>query len=503
MLLKEKLIKFISISTAAVFLSGVLISCKKEKGNQETSSAVVTSGEITLDSVQFNNEEFNVLYWSDSGINEYVDDFDKAVKGGIVDEQVYYRNLNTTEKLKLSPVFTGIKGDGVNPSFVTTVRNAHQSGSAYDLYISYSCYAGTLAAEGMLTDLRALKYMDFDKPWYPKYMVEDCSIKGRNYFCTGDVSTNLGFMVNLIYFNKSIYSENQLDKTISSKYGSESIYKLVEEGKWTYSVLMELSKKIYADMDRDGFMSAEDKYGFGVYDTVLDNFYYGAGLKTLEYKPSEGIVISDDFKNIGLISQILNSVGNFITNSGNGYTFASVAASREAFSTGRILFDMAPASHAYKVFRSVEGLEYGVLPIPKYSEEQEMYSSAISQPYSMYSISSISSKKDESSAYLQMLGQYSYSTTRPAIYEQTLKTKYSADAIDSVMWDYIIDSQVFDLGRIYARRMGSSESEQLTVTLFRNKLMSNNGDWASAIAANGKVLEGYVKLLNENLMALE
>ncbi len=503
--MKTTVIRALLLLLTLSFLLTALAACKKDP---QTPADSTDAGEETSKYPRFNNEVLQILSWNDSSVREFIlDDEAEQYNGQIVEHAVWQRAQAVQKDLNVTLNYVGITGsaDFTNTveKYLSTVRSSNMSGGIYDVYCGYSLFAATLTTEGVYADLAGQKNIDFSADCWPANLVEEATINDKIYFCSGDISTNLMFMSSLIYYNKTLYAKHTIDEKIQTEYGYSSIYEMVQDGKWTVDALKELSTDIYEDAPGDGYgiWTSDDTYGFGSYSSMLRNFYWGSGMRALTMNEN-GLVLTDDFKNVYKVGAVLKSVGEFLTNSGDAYLLDGVESSRKAFAEGRLLFNLAPASHAYKVFRDVEGLTYGVLPVPKYEESQTQYCSVSSNPYSMYGIESNSGKIEISAAYLQCLADYSLQLTRPAIFEKTMKLFYADRGDDSLMWDIIADTQTFDRGIIFGREIGAHEVEFPLCTLFSNSLAANNSAWSTALAGNLGRINGYIDSLNEKLKEL-
>lgn len=503
--MKTTVIRTLLLLLTLSFLLTALAACKKDP---QTPADSTDTGEETSKYPRFNNEVLQILAWNDSSVREFIlDDEAEQYSGQIVEHAVWQRAQAVQKDLNVTLNYVGITGsaDFANTveKYLSTVRSSNMSGGIYDVYCGYSLFAATLTTEGVYADLAGQKNIDFSADCWPANLVEEATINDKIYFCSGDISTNLMFMSSLIYYNKTLYAKHTIDEKIQTEYGYNSIYEMVQDGKWTVDALKELSTDIYEDAPGDGYgiWTSDDTYGFGSYSSMLRNFYWGSGMRALTMNEN-GLVLTDDFKNVYKVGAVLKSVGEFLTNSGDAYLLDGVESSRKAFAEGRLLFNLAPASHAYKVFRDVEGLTYGVLPVPKYEEAQTQYCSVSSNPYSMYGIESNSGKVEISAAYLQCLADYSLQLTRPAIFEKTMKLFYADRGDDSLMWDIIADTQTFDRGIIFGREIGAHEVEFPLCNLFSNSLAANNSAWSTALAGNLGRINGYIDSLNEKLKEL-
>lgn len=75
-----------------------------------------------------------------------------------------------------------------------------------------------------------------------------------------------------LYFNKQIMNEMQL----------ELPYQSVLDGTCTLAKLKEYCRKVSGDIDGDGKMTLEDKYGLGLNSYGSLTFTYGTGVRFVE-----------------------------------------------------------------------------------------------------------------------------------------------------------------------------------------------------------------------------
>ncbi|MBQ2734780.1 MAG: hypothetical protein IJF33_03010, partial [Clostridia bacterium] len=203
----------------------------------------------------------------------------------------------------------------------------------------------------------------------------------------------------------------------------------------------------------------------------------------------DGFKISDDYLNVDLVGNILTTVIDFMYNSKYGFVESNYAKSKENFAAGNVLFTMGPASHAWNTYSKEQELEYSVLPNPKHTETQERYCATQSVGYLQVSIASHSKNADATSAFLQALTEASYELTRPAIIDTLMKGRYAEDPIDAKMWDYAIDANVFDLGRVYGYLFTEEGTElPLPEKLIRERIQAKSDNW-------GFVVDGYSEAL--------
>jgi hypothetical protein len=94
--------------------------------------------------------------------------------------------------------------------------------------------------------------------------------------------------------------------------------------------------------------------------------------------------------------------------------------------------------------------DFGILPLPKYSEFQEKYYSDVNS-YSGYMIGipKSASEPERTSVILEALAAESRYTLLPAYYDITLQRKFTRDEESGAMLDILFSTTVYDSGSAY------------------------------------------------------
>jgi glycosyltransferase involved in cell wall biosynthesis len=116
----------------------------------------------------------------------------------------------------------------------------------------------------------------------------------------------------------------------------------------------------------------------------------------------------------------------------------------DEFMAGNQLFVRAFISSG-QTFRNMTD-DYGVLPLPKYDEEQEEYRTLAANISSLVVVLSSATELDKIGATLELMAAESYKQVIPAYYDTVLKGKYSDAPQDAAMYDLIINSLTYNFG---------------------------------------------------------
>lgn len=471
-------------------------------GNGDTDDGTGSTEVVTdaLQGVKFEGQQLSVLAWKPSNITEYEETFDE--NASVVEQEVFNRCDLAQTKLNVK---IALWSEVAESDFMNQAELSHTGGGTHDMFIARSNHANNLTTRGYLSNLLQKDYyLDWDHPAWPQAFVEDCTISGKLYFCTGDISTNLIFMTSVVFWNKDLVDDFSINDKIDEKYGYADLYDLAYEGKWTFDKMYELATDVYRNTNTASGKDSGDTYGLITYKTIIENIFYGGGYKTV--KVDDGVFsLTDEFMNAELVGGVLQKAIDFFYETDFGF-YATDATPHTTvmniFGEGRALFSMAPASHAYNTHSLQEDLNYSVLPIPKHTESQDTYYSVQSFPYCMYTISSAAKNPAITSAFMQALAQYSNELTRVALFDKMMKGRYSDDPEDADMWNMAIDANVFDIGRIFATSIGPKESDQYTVMLLRDNFGNKNANWQGTLSSFGRTTAQYVNAITGKIALL-
>lgn len=360
----------------------------------------------------------------------------------LISEAVTERNALVEEYFNVN--ITEIRAEDYG-EMLTMVRNDKTSGGGdYDIICPYITTAATLALEGCFLDLYDYDDIHLDMSYWDQTAVEGLSIAGKMYFCTGDFSLlTLGCTHALVY-NKTFVDDGRVEDPIQ----------LVKDGEWTYDKLYEMGRKVTGDTDGIAGMSEKDTYGFLLNNNFPTSMYLGSGQRlTGKDKNDLPIIKLSSTSATDVVSKIFNIVNDPQCSVGiesfEGKVTSVWTNATEMVANGNCLF------RAISIIDVADLGDYqcsfGLLPIPKYTADQEYYYSNVSIIYASSAALPASniSRADMSATILEAIVQASTNTTKYAYYEQLLKGRKIQDPESEEVLDDIFDHRVYDLGIVY------------------------------------------------------
>ncbi len=487
------------LGLALLLCLSALVSCSLE-GNEDTSSDSqketqsqgVTGDDVEYDEngyqkdklgqMDFNGQTIRISGWSEVE-NKYPEfGVEKLGAGTIVDDAAYLKNKSVETRLNVSLKFDTVKGwtgpgDGSGQEQLTRVQNAAGTGDI-DLIGTYSWNACTFMVNGLVSNLNSMPYLDLNHPWWNESIVEKSSIYGNVYYATGDISPSYIGNTYAIFFNKNVAEEFKLG----------DIYALYDNDRWTMEKMIELSKMTASDTGVVGTKENTDKFGFVTYLTAMDALYQGSDFTLVDNAPDGSLLLSEDFTSAEVQSLIETLVS--FNNTDACYIDEGVDYLK-AWKQGNALFVLTDIYNV-KDWENSNAKNFGLLPMPKYSEDQEDYHTLVGFYYSMYCVPRSSQGNEAVGATLECLASEAYRRVTPAYYESMIRTRFSATVKEAMMFDTVRDSVVIDSGRIFQGHLGWKIWGE-----FRSCIKNSSTDWISASGTLAPSIENKVTSLNQ------
>ncbi len=493
----KKFLRIIALVMALLTISGVAVSCAKPGDSESStgpSSAQTTAPvenqteEETLyapddlpEKLDY-NETITIFMWSNYTMMEFY----AEESGDTIDDAIYKRNESVSTRLGIVLDFVEEKGaSGQMDSWIQKAENDYQSDNLYDIYAGYSRSAPTMALKGMTANLLEYEHFSVEKPWWPAALTNECTINDKLYYCTGDISTNLLWMMTGTCYNKDLYEQYFS--------GEKSPMDMVQDNEWTMEKLFSMTKDIYTD-DGNGKKDELDFYGYSIYETNVDAFQTAAGITSIEKNNDGELVVSADWLS-QRCADACSLVGDFLEAEGT-YHDKDTDPPRNIFFEERAIFITDRVFIIAGKDTSETGkieFSYGIVPQPKFDTNQETYMTNVGHPFTMYAVNAASKRAEAAVTTLEAMGSANHRTVTPAVFEVAMKVRYQDDPQASEMFDILKDNISFDIGRIYADSLGKS-----TANAFRTTALSANpAGYITNVTKSKKVIEnGLSKIMD-------
>ncbi len=500
---------------ALMFLLTAALSCNRRDNDREDSSTptdivtdAIDSGTDSGDSIRYDENGYQMdnlpddldfngkdvrIFAHPQAYNEFEIEIDQ-INNSVLNNAVHRRNLKTEARTGTNLVFV-MEQTSTDLTYTAQLENLQSGPDACTLFSSYSRDASGLMIKGYTADLSDMDYIDFSAPWWSQALVDKVSIYDQIYFCSGDISPMLFAQTFTVFYNKGMVEEyvNLED------YGAESLYEMVYDKTWTIDNMIKMCKGV--GYNTDNTKDENDTYGFTVNVINQDGFYQAAGLNVLAYNDDGSVRVSDDMNSAkadSLVKKLVDFYNSPDAMCNEQYLDGSQLVPSAAWEKGNSMFYMGIVKHATNY--QALGLDFGILPVPKWDVEQENYYSISGFAYAMWSMARTAKGEDAeaSAAVLECLASESYRTVAPALYTTVLQEQTSNSAADYEMWNTIKASVTIEGGRCFDANL-----ETLGWSIFRNAIMKRTGDYMSYYATYADKLAGNVASMNIIMATLD
>ncbi len=284
-------------------------------------------------------------------------------------------------------------------------------------------------AQGLLYNFDELPYVDYTADWWNKEQMDVLRLGKRTCLGVSDFSITHPAA---IVFNKDIVEDNNL----------ESPYDLVYSGKWTLDKFIELAASVINDVNGDGLYGDEDVAGLLIGDqTQLTSFFPGCG-QFITQKNENGRV--ELALNTEKTLSLYDTLSTIAETAGLSY-YVDVDKQQAQYEKGNYLF-MPGFASTMEDMTNTE-FDVGIVPFPKYNEEQKEYMSLAWG--GMMGVSGIIRNPEMVGAVLELLSWESKNQVVPTYYDVLLKTRYAHDPETRDMMDILFDSIVYEVVAAY------------------------------------------------------
>lgn len=441
---------------ALVLLATSLLACGEKKGpaapDPTTEPPTETNGEGTTtdpadlseearfapQAVNFNNETFTIMATSRNrwGTVHWVSD-DTDGTDNVINDALLVRETIMSETYGVDLVY---KQTDIAPDTALINAAGDQIANLVHMTGRQSMYA---AQKGILNNLFSLDPLNLEASYYDQRIQTEYQVLGKLFAVEGDFSTWDEMVTMVILYNDKVYQDHLFHNTHGS------LYDLVNEREWTYSTMMEMAKAVTADTDGVEGMSADDTWGFVTERQAPFYFYLGSGKKAIVNTGSElelnilndkANIINILQKTIGMADDKDILIAEDIP-SGDVWTIAS-----NIFENDRALYRSTSLSAAVRLGEMYNN--YGILPIPLWTEGQENYYCWQTATNSAHMTIPVSVKDAEKTAQiaeiLAYISRYGSDTLYNAFFSRMIIAHLCRSQNDREMLQLIFASKAYD-----------------------------------------------------------
>jgi len=373
-----KKLRFFLILLCFAMLLPVMVSCGEKKPNVDKGDKYVyddLTRETAADSIP---DDYDLEFQTIAFFNPWTDD--KAVYGDaestdIIYSRIYERNLSVQERLSVKLEFVDSGATTWQDCSEVLKREIQAMSTAWEAVFAANNMVIQQKLFNYFHNLTDSEYIDIDERWWYTDAIEELAVDNFNYrFLYGDISIETLGKTGAMYYNKEAY-----EAYLSPNKDPDELYFEVLEGKWIFEDFARLVKKSRIERGGDG---SNDVYGYSLFGTGEEiRFFQEAAGVTMYYRDSHGMPVLDlmNDKSVAftneMYSLLYENEGAYIFYPGLG------GGPREEhkydFANGKVIFLLGNLNTAISDTMREMKADFGILPYPKWDEEQEEYRSLL------------------------------------------------------------------------------------------------------------------------------
>ncbi len=313
---------------------------------------------------------------------------------------------------------------------------------------------GAFRASGILANMNSLPHTDYSAEYYNQTIIESAYAGNQLYAVFGDANFNPSHL-SAVYFNRELIKEC----------GVDDIYTLVSEGKWTWDKLREFAINACSGVDSiSGIGAAYDK------STLIDIAATSHGIvytsSSINAVPAVDYLDNDSIDNKAKAA--VDSLYNLIY---KDKTFVDKKADdvQSIFLSGELLFCI--DSLDYIDSNADSDVSWGLLPIPKYDDQQESYLTLLSNDAPVFCAIAGTSSYENAGIILEALNVASHDYVVETYLNERMNY-YLRDSGSISMLSIICESAVSDFSHLFSS--GFSHLSKATYNAVQNAVTTRS-----------------------------
>ncbi len=406
-------------------------SANGENTEAEEAKPVRVSDGLTFtnyDGASFNVYTANVI----AGIeNSLTINYAAEQTGEIVNDTLFARDLFIKEKYNVD---FKIECDNTTSDVVGMLsKNIAAADDVYQMILhDQAVVAKGLSMSGNAYPLNMISTIKLGEEYWMPELNAAGKIGNSTYFTASAISPRLYGSAYITMFNRDM----------ATNLGIENLYQVVNDGRWTFDKLCELSRVAVNDENGDGQVKGDGTDQIGIASDCFEMPVLGAGFHFIENQNGELRCCCEDEK---LVS-FMQKVAAFFTEEGIFSSGTKGIDMDACINNGKTLFFVV-CSFALDEYRSLD-YDYGILPSPKYDENQEEYVE-FSQPWvamtPVIPITVVGEELEMSGDLTNAMAAYGYDYIEEAAFENVVCYKGARDEESAQIIDKIFENITFEL----------------------------------------------------------
>ena len=409
-----------------------------------------------------------------------------TLTGDLVNDAVYARNTQVEEFFNIDLQITAMPCAWADrQTFTAEVSKQVLAGDpTWDMVIGQSAVMCTGLDSDYYLNIAEMPYMDLSKEWWITNQYERLEINGKLYGIYGDMNLSLYGDMHGIFFNSTIITENKM----------ESPYELVKNNQWTLEKMLTMAEQAGGELDGTaGVSKTGDRLGIIAIDNPMRAFGTSMGCEIVTRGEDGSLIFASapSEKHVDFYSKMSNAFkeGSYNLKFKND----TYEESLQILAENRVLFVPSYLNYiSNEIMRDMES-DFGILPYPKYDENQENYINQIGTGATCTTFPQNIAKPELSAQVANYMGYLGNESLVATYFETYLQERLSRTPEMQDMLDLIRQTAMANLTTVYAALFSPN-----LVTWFE---VSGNIDHGTSLVSKYKANAGPAqKILEKNIL---
>ena len=360
----------------------------------------------------------------------------ESMTGDVLADAVWKRNelLRTTTGITVNYIQCG-----TNP--LNDLKTDQQSGD-YLIDVAGPTYnnVSSLFNNQMIADINTMN-LDMSYSWFDDNCADIFTVKGKQFAMSSTITYLDKVSCPAVIFNSTLVEDNQFG----------DLYQMVVDKTWTWDEMLRMAEVVTSGNEDDGEYTMDDFYGISSQNDFSYYMLHSTGLTSTVKNPKGEFVYN------GMNETLVDCLEDIFTVMANPKLFFNrqstvgkqeIPAVLEHFAAGKSLFLIRPVEALFGLRDKTD--EFGVIPMPRYTETQEEYYSATNTYVAAATCFPVYLQNQQKVVdAIQVLAMNSSKLVMPALYDICLGSRLVNDKNASAMLDIIFLNKVYDFGFIF------------------------------------------------------
>jgi len=411
----------------------------KTDGDKTDPDPIVDNDEYAIlsQSFDFSGADEVVLAWNGGLV--YYEEAEDVNDGDAVDSATYRRQNEIEDKLGV----TYTLADLGNAEPYAIVSEAVKAGlQAYDLVTVHMKFGANIALDNCLRNINKFPTIDLTKDWWNHSINDMFAYKTVQYWTTGDITT--GYINNLV----AVFVDDSLFESYTGKTVNQ-LFTEVTEGKWTAEKVLEYTNGVYSDENVDKIKNEGDLCGWYYDNTgwVVSAYATALGYNYSEKSSSKYVIALGGAENEAIFEKTKELIHSAY------FLPCSIADSEDMFKDGLCMFTHQTIDNLGK-FRDRQE-DFSIIPMPKLNETDEYRTPSYDGIHLFGIVSTVPAERYELiGAFTELFAAMGRSYVTEALFEKTLKSKYSRNDGSYKCMDLVRESGYCDFAFCWTGPLG-------------------------------------------------